>query len=127
MFFRNPRDTELVNEDGALSSFSIIDDCHSEPFQIILDPSSTKDIAADFGLNVNSMVHSADILFISREDREISFMLFDLNGKIVTAFPSKMYSAGQHSLKTQASMVSGYYLLVAEINGQRMAFRIFAQ
>lgn len=126
-FSEDPRDTELVNLDGALSSFSIVDDCHAEPFQIILDPSGTKELARAFGLDVNSMVHSGEILFSSRQDREIAFMLFDMNGKEMTSFSLKNYSAGQHALKLQSLLVSGYYLLVAQMGDQKMAFKIVSQ
>ena len=126
-FSEDPRDTELVNLDGALPSFSIVDDCHTEPFQIILDPSSADDIAQTFGLDVNSMVRPGEILFTSREDREIAFILFDINGKEITAFPAKDYSSGQHELKPQASIPAGICLLVAEIDDQKMIFKVFAE
>lgn len=126
-FSEDPRDTELVNIDGELASFSIVDDCHSEPFQIILDPSSTKDLAQVYGLNVNSMVRSGEIVFTTKDNRDINFLLFDLNGKKMMSFPSKMYSSGGHALKVETSMASGFYLLVAEIDDQKMAFKVFAQ
>ena len=123
-FSEDPRDTELVDVNGALASFSIVDDCHSEPFQIILDPSSTKDIALTYGLNVNSMIQSGEITFSSKEEREIGFLLFDMNGKVMVSFPSKIYSSGEHALQLQTSISSGLYLLIAEIDDQKMAFKI---
>jgi hypothetical protein len=52
-FSEDPMVAEFIQQDLSLLSFMIVDDCHSEPFEISLS-TSVEDIAEQWGLSINT-------------------------------------------------------------------------
>ena len=126
-FSQEPIPSDFANTAGELMSFSIIDDCHAKPFQIIIHPAAIEDIAIAYGLTVNSIINTDEILISTAQDREIKFSLLNLDGKQMMVFSGKIYSAGQHVLDVEYNIIPGVYFLVAEIGKQKIPFKILIQ
>jgi hypothetical protein len=125
-FAQDPVESEFVQFDIALPYFTIVDDCHPDPFQIDLT-TSTEEIADQYGLKVFMIAHSKKIDFSLSDQQALAFKLFDLSGRQVAAFPKKVFTAGEHSLAINASILPGIYILTTTIQDQPVALKIFFQ
>ena len=109
-----------------MNSFFIVDDCHDEPFEVIINPTSTEELALEYGMKVNRIVQSQKINFILDNGQEIGFRLFDLDGKQLESYPVDIYSPGTHSLDISTSLIPGVYVLVAEVDQKYIPFKIIS-
>ncbi|MEP6793750.1 MAG: T9SS type A sorting domain-containing protein [Saprospiraceae bacterium] len=125
-FSQEPLESEFARVDNVLNSYFIVDDCHADPFEVNLT-TSTEEIADRFGLNVFTIARDQKIQFALTQQETIDFHVFDLNGQMISAFPKKEYSTGQHTLNMNRSLVPGIYILTTVIDHQPAAFKIFYQ
>src|SRR5687767_4984794 len=103
---------EVVREDKFEYSVYVIDDCHEKPFLFDDTGTAVENIALTYGLDVYT-INQNNISFSLKEQQEIGFQLYDLNGSLVTSFPETNYSTGQHSLDVKSSLNPGIYILTA--------------
>lgn len=113
---------EFVTVDAELASFTIVDDCHPEPYEIFITV-ATEDLAATYGLQISTFANNEQVIFMLDEPRVLDFRIFDMSGKMVTAIPNMSYGAGNHTLDLNTSIPSGMYLLTTEIDGQPITMR----
>lgn len=125
-FSEQPLESEFAGVDEVFKSYYIVDDCHTDPFEISL-ATSTEEIADRFGLNVFTIAHDQKIAFDLTQQQSIEFHVFDLNGQLISAFPKKEYSTGQHTLNMNKSIIPGIYILTTEIDHQPASFKIYYQ
>ncbi len=125
-FAEKPLESEFAGVDDVLNSYYIVDDCHADPFEVSL-ATSTQEIADRFGLNVFTIARDQKIVFDLTQKQSIQFHVFDLNGKLISAFPKKEYSTGQHTLNMNKSIIPGIYILTTEIDHQPATFKIYYQ
>lgn len=125
-FSQEPVESEFLTTQGEVNSFFIVDDCHDEPFEVIINPTSTEALALEYGMKVNRIVQSQKINFILDNGQEIGFRLFDLDGKQLESYPVDIYSPGTHSLDISTSLISGVYVLVAEVDQKYIPFKIIS-
>lgn len=125
-FSQEPVESEFLTTQGEVNSFFIVDDCHDEPFEVIINPTSTEELALEYGMKVNRIVQSQKINFILDNGQEIGFRLFDLDGKQLESYPVDIYSPGTHSLDISTSLIPGVYVLVAEVDQKYIPFKIIS-
>ncbi len=125
-FTEDPLQSEFAKSIEDVISFSIVDDCHPIPFQIILGTSGTEDIALNQGLNVDPIVRDQKIHFNLEREQTLAFKLFNLDGTEISAFPLQNYSSGENMLNPGASLIPGIYLLTTQIQQQPISFKIFS-
>lgn len=116
-------DYEFATNTGVMNSFSIVDDCHAEPFQIIIHPSAAENIAQDYGIQINTFVQAQNVSISFATERKMSFTLLDLSGRMIQSIPEHSYSPGMHHLQLQ-QVPSGMYVLLGQVDDKLLPFRI---
>ncbi len=125
-FAEDPLQSEFAKSLEEIISFNIVDDCHPQPFQIILGTSGTEDIAPDNGLNVENIIRDQKIHFTLSHDQVLAFNLYNLDGKQISAFSMQHYSSGVNMLKPESSLMPGIYVLTTQIQQQPVSFKLFS-
>ena len=125
-FSQEPVESEFLSVQGELNSFFIVDDCHDEPFEVIINPTSTKDLAADYGLTISSIIMDQNITFTLDDRQEIGFKVYTLNGSQIAAFSKSAYAEGNHSLNLNTSIAPGVFLLVVEIEDKTIPVKLIS-
>ncbi|MGB4847775.1 MAG: cohesin domain-containing protein [Saprospiraceae bacterium] len=125
-FSEDPLQSEFAKSIENVISFNIVDDCHPQPFQIILGTSGTEDIALKNGLDIDPIARDQKIHFRLEHEQTLEFRLFNLDGTQLSAFSEQNYSSGENTLNPGASLVPGIYLLTTQIHQQPLSFKIFS-
>jgi hypothetical protein len=123
-FSEDPVVSEFIKKTIELTSFTVVDDCHSEPFQILLTISSLQDIASRYGMSIANPAHSQKISFSLEEDHALEFKLFDLAGRQLLSFARSEYQSGNNALEVGTTLLPGIYVLTTEIQNQPIAVKI---
>ena len=125
-FSQEPVESEFLTTHGEVNSFFIVDDCHDEPFEVIINPTSTIDLAIDYGMTISSFIRDQNISFTLDERQEIGFKVYSLNGSQVANFSKSTYAGGNHSITLKSSLVPGVFLLVVEIEEAKIAVKLIS-
>lgn len=123
-FSEQPLESEFANVNNVLSSYFIVDDCHSDPYEVDL-ATSVAEIAERFGMTVSTIADNQKISFLLKDEKKMAFRIFDVNGKLVASIPSQIYGAGAHELNLHENMLPGIYILTTEIDHQPVALKIY--
>lgn len=123
-FSEDPLVSEFIKTTHELTSFSVMDDCHPDPFQIFLTTSSVEDITTRFGISFTNPAHAQTITFKLDEGQNLGFRLFDLDGKSLMGFPQRDYEPGYHTLNIDGTLLPGMYILATEIQNESVSARI---
>lgn len=111
-FSEDPIGIEMVTRDAELASFMIQDDCHASPFRVFLNSTSIHDFESNIELFLDLKIQELDeIEFQLKTGRPLSFLLFDLQGRLIQDFGKKWYTAGYHSLDVNTELPAGMYVL----------------
>lgn len=123
-FSQEPREPEVLQGEETLLDVYVTDDCHDTPFLFHDAMTSVVDVYALAGVTVDNISRSGEIGINVKDSKSLDFVLTDMQGKIVTSFPEKIYNAGQHMLKPGVSINPGVYLLVLQHQNQLSSSRI---
>ena len=122
-FSEDPLVSEFAKEGEELISFTVVDDCHPNPHQILLVVTSIEELAK-YGMKINSVIRSQKITFTLDYQQALEFRLFDVLGNLITSIPTTNYPAGDHTLNTGSTLLPGVYVLTTEIADHHVAIKI---
>ncbi len=126
-FSTYPTEPLFTTLDSTFHSFYVTDDCHSEPFEIVIVTQVSDIASSQTGLIVQSLASDGSIIFKLEKEQTLSFELVSLNGQVVESFNENYYTAGVHSLNINTSLPKGLYVLKSELNHSSFAARVIIQ
>ena len=125
-FSENPLASEFIISSINLTSFSVVDGCHFEPFQINLT-TGIEDIANRFVVQIQNVAHYQKITFSVDKGQAIEFHLFDVQGNRIASVSKTNYTGGVHTLDFNNSVIPGVYIMTANCEDQYFATKILFQ
>jgi hypothetical protein len=114
---------EFVQSSDELASFTVMDDCHSTPFQIHLTV-STEDLEKLYGIRMESLIRNLEIILHVENPVVADFHLFDASGKVLQAFAEEQYSSGTYVLQVQPVLSSGMYFISTRVQEKQFVTKV---
>ena len=125
-FSEDPMVFEFIKETGDLTSFFIVDDCHPEPFEIMLT-TSVDELGERFGLWVHTLASRNTITFELDQPLTLSFRIYDMSGKLMAAYDAEEWPAGPQTIYRKDLLAPGMYVLAGDVGGEPFAVKVVCQ
>lgn len=118
--------SEFINVSSELMSFSVVDDCYSEPHEILLTL-SVAELEEQYGLYISTKAGANAIPFRLKQPQVLSFQLVDISGRMVRSFPKEPWPVGPHALYFRDGLIAGMYILNIGIDDKSCAVKILVE
>lgn len=116
---------EFVQASEELVSFTVIDDCHSTPFQILLTV-STEELTELYGVRVEELIQNQQIIIQIDNTLKAEINVFDISGRMILSFEEQQYLSGTHTIQVHPVLLPGMYFLGMRVQDKYSLTKLLA-